>query len=120
MAQRGSWRAWDTSTFGPAPAFRRLRVEPLEDRRLLNAGGHSIELFETSPALFVENQRQWDDNSAGTSLAVGDVEADEAATPLFGPPEALNPNAGSDSGYDSFPPSNDRRGRRLGRRVAFH
>ncbi len=43
----------------------RLRFEPLEDRRLLNAAGQqqTVELFGTSPALFVENQGQWADES---------------------------------------------------------
>ena len=45
---------------------RRLRHEPLEERRLLSgAGGQQpIELFSVSPALFVENQGQWEDESA--------------------------------------------------------
>jgi hypothetical protein len=38
-------------------------VEALEDRRPLDAGGQAIVLFETSLALFVENQGQWDDDS---------------------------------------------------------
>ncbi len=43
----------------------RLRFEPLEDRRLLSATGQqqTIELFNTSPALFVENEGQWADES---------------------------------------------------------
>ena len=63
MVRRGFWRVRETSIYGPAPAFRRLRVEALEDRRLLDAGGQAIELFETSPALFVENRGQWADDS---------------------------------------------------------
>ncbi len=44
---------------------RRLRLEALEDRRLLSAapGNEAIELFSISPALFVENQGQWADES---------------------------------------------------------
>jgi len=57
----------------PAPAGRaacsrgrRLGLELLEDRRLLDAatGQLAIELFDTSPALFVENPGQWEDASA--------------------------------------------------------
>jgi len=46
---------------------RRLGFEPLEDRRLLSlapenpAASGAIELFNVSPALFVENQGQWPD-----------------------------------------------------------
>lgn len=49
----------------PYQQFRRLRLEPLEDRRLLSvaAGQQVIELFGISPALFVENQGQWADES---------------------------------------------------------
>ncbi len=45
--------------------LRRLGVERLEDRRLLSVAGQSqaIELFNVSPALFVENQGQWPDES---------------------------------------------------------
>jgi hypothetical protein len=89
-------------------------MEPLEDRRLLDAAGHSIELIETSPALFVESQGQWDDGAAGSffhgsdaSVSAGDGElegyAAAAAEPSFGPPEALNTNAGSDTGSDWAP-----------------
>ncbi len=44
---------------------RRLGVERLEDRRLLDAAPQSqtTELFDTAPALFVENQGQWPDES---------------------------------------------------------
>ncbi|NQU23283.1 MAG: hypothetical protein HQ567_18545, partial [Candidatus Nealsonbacteria bacterium] len=51
---------------GPLGAgLRRLRFEALEDRRLLDAAGgeQAIELFSVSPALFVENQGQWADES---------------------------------------------------------
>ena len=43
--------------------FRRLVCEGLEDRRLLSGTSPEIELFNTSPALFVENQGQWSDAS---------------------------------------------------------
>ena len=45
--------------------LRRLAFEPLEDRRLLSVLGQDqvVELFSTSPALFVENQGQWADES---------------------------------------------------------
>ncbi len=43
--------------------FRRLCVELLEDRRLLSVSSPTIELFSTSPATFVENQGQWEDES---------------------------------------------------------
>ncbi len=43
--------------------FRRLHVELLEDRRLLSVSSPTIELFSTSPATFVENQGQWEDES---------------------------------------------------------
>ena len=48
-----------------SPGARRLGVEWLEDRRLLSAslGQPAIELFDVSPALFVENQGQWPDES---------------------------------------------------------
>ena len=44
---------------------RHLRLEPLENRLLLSAtvGNQTVELFNTSPALFVENQGQWADES---------------------------------------------------------
>ncbi|MCH8044532.1 MAG: hypothetical protein IID44_12525 [Planctomycetes bacterium] len=47
---------------------RRLRLEPLECRRLLAAGvvgtaEQTVELLDLSPALFVENQGQWADDS---------------------------------------------------------
>ena len=47
------------------PHLRRLGVELLEDRRLLDGavGQQAIELFRVSPALFVENQGQWADES---------------------------------------------------------
>ncbi len=41
----------------------RLMIEPLEDRRLLSVSNPTIELFNTSPALFVQNQGQWADES---------------------------------------------------------
>ena len=43
----------------PTLRTRRLRCEPLEDRRLLDVGAQAVELFSVSPALFVENQGQW-------------------------------------------------------------
>ena len=45
------------------PGFRRLAFEPLEDRRLLSVDSPQLELFNVSPALFVENQGQWADES---------------------------------------------------------
>ena len=39
-------------------------VEMLEDRRVLPAAVPPIEVFSTSPALFVENQGQWADQPA--------------------------------------------------------
>jgi hypothetical protein len=44
---------------------RRTRpgVEQLEDRRLLSISPSAVEVFGTSPALFVENQGQWADDS---------------------------------------------------------
>ena len=42
---------------------KRLGVELLEDRRLLSVASPQIELFNASPALFVENQGQWADAS---------------------------------------------------------
>ncbi len=56
----------DAGRRGPlSPYFRRLAAEPLEDRRLLSAGpgNEAMELFSISPALFVENQGQWADES---------------------------------------------------------
>ena len=45
------------------PFAHRLAVEPLEDRRLLSVTSPQVELFNTSPALFVANQGQWADTS---------------------------------------------------------
>jgi hypothetical protein len=45
-------------------SHRRLPCESLEPRRLLSAGDPKLELFSASPALFVENQGQWADESA--------------------------------------------------------
>ena len=44
---------------------RHLRLEPLENRLLLSVAANdpTVELFSTSPALFVENQGQWADES---------------------------------------------------------
>jgi hypothetical protein len=44
---------------------RKLRVELLEERRLLDGavGDEAIQLFSTSTALFVENRGQWQDES---------------------------------------------------------
>jgi hypothetical protein len=39
----------------------KLGVELLEDRRLLAVGSPQLELFQSSPALFVENRGQWPD-----------------------------------------------------------
>jgi len=49
----------------PCARSRHLRIESLEDRRLLTAaiGQPAIELFDVSPAVFVENQGQWPDES---------------------------------------------------------
>ena len=46
-----------------SPLFRRLACEPLEDRRVLSISSPTIELFDAMPALFVENQGQWADES---------------------------------------------------------
>jgi hypothetical protein len=48
-----------------SPCLRRLGFEPLEDRCLLSgvAQESALELFSLSPALFVENQGQWADES---------------------------------------------------------
>jgi hypothetical protein len=45
------------------PGLRKLAFEPLEDRRMLSIDSPQIELFKISPALFVENQGQWADES---------------------------------------------------------
>ena len=47
----------------PAPYLRRLACESLEDRCLLDGalGQQAIQLFDASPALFVENLGQWSD-----------------------------------------------------------
>lgn len=47
---------------------RRLGLEVLEDRRLLSVSDPTIELFDASPALFVENQGQWADASVRYAL----------------------------------------------------
>ena len=59
---------------------RRLICEILEDRRVLSAAVPSIEVFGTSPALFVENQGQWADeevrflhNGQGANVAMTDA-----------------------------------------------
>ncbi len=56
------------------PHMRRLGIELLEDRRLLSVAGQeqTIEWFNTSPALFVENE--------GQSAAVPQTIADETPT----------------------------------------
>ena len=46
-----------------SPLFRRLACELLEDRRVLSISSPTIELFDAMPALFVENQGQWADES---------------------------------------------------------
>ncbi len=71
------------------PQRRRLGIEWFECRLLLDAvaGAQAIEPFGTSPALFVENPAQ--------DYKVAMME--------FGPPEALNTNAASDSGGDGDP-----------------
>ena len=90
---------------------RLLRHEPLEDRRLLSATGQeqAIELFTTSPALFVENQGQWADESVrflhegdGVNVAMtdrgvifqlyqfeGDGDAPDLVDPLAEPEEVV-------------------------------
>ena len=62
--QRGSLRksAKGGRKSGLLPSLRRLTIEPLEDRCLLSATA-GLELFSLSPALFVENQGQWADES---------------------------------------------------------
>ena len=49
---------------------KRLRFEPLEQRRLLDSalGGQALEILEASPAVFVENQGQWRDASVHYAL----------------------------------------------------
>ena len=52
---------------------RRLRLEPLERRRMLAVGvvgttEQAVELLDLSPALFVENQGQWADDSIRYAL----------------------------------------------------
>jgi len=68
--RRGRFRLFHPSARTPGDRssqanIRRLGVELLEDRRLLSAslGQPAIELFDVSPALFVENQGQWPDES---------------------------------------------------------
>jgi hypothetical protein len=64
-----------------SPLLCPLAVEQLEERRLLDAATpHAVELVETSPALFVENQGQWADESVrflhssdGASVAMTDT-----------------------------------------------
>lgn len=41
----------------------RLRLEPLEDRRLLSVGSTELELSRTSSATFIANEGQWADDS---------------------------------------------------------
>ena len=43
--------------------YSRLRCEMLESRELLSVGPQQLQLFNPSPALFVENQGQWADSS---------------------------------------------------------
>jgi hypothetical protein len=56
-------RVWDRGNLTEQSARRsyRLHFEALEDRRVLSAALPQVELFGTSPALFVENQGQWAD-----------------------------------------------------------
>src|SRR5574340_1146224 len=77
---RSSLRRCDREVFDSR--LRRLRIEPLEDRRLLSVGSadEAMELFRISPALFVENQGQWADESVrylhqgdGASVAMTDT-----------------------------------------------
>jgi hypothetical protein len=59
---QGSRRGFSSSPHaGIRP--RRLRFELLEDRRVLSGVAPQVELFSVSPALFVENQGQWADES---------------------------------------------------------
>ena len=67
------------SGYGKEQFARRLRCEPLEDRRMLSIASSAVELFNASPALFVENQGQWADESVrylhqgdGASVAMTD------------------------------------------------
>ena len=63
------WQIRDVSRFSQRlpvrknPSLQRLRVEPLEDRRMLSVAAPQVELFSVSPALFVENQGQWAEES---------------------------------------------------------
>ena len=58
MSRNARWQEQAADT-GPAT------LEQLEPRLLLDGtpGGEAIELFDLSPALFVENQGQWADQS---------------------------------------------------------
>ncbi len=51
------------SASGLSPYHRRLRCEPLEDRRLLSVASPQIDLFNASSALFAQNEGQWADQS---------------------------------------------------------
>jgi hypothetical protein len=46
-----------------AAGLRKLAFEPLEPRHLLDGANAALELFSLQPALFVENQGQWADQS---------------------------------------------------------
>jgi hypothetical protein len=93
----------------------RLRLEPLEDRRLLSAAAElsAVELFHASPALFVENQGQWEDESIrflhqgdGVNVAMTD------AGPVFQLFRS-EPVEGADAGdelHAPFDPFNDLHG----------
>jgi hypothetical protein len=75
---KGSRRGFSSSPHaGIRP--RRLRFELLEDRRVLSGVAPQVELFSVSPALFVENQGQWADetvrflhNGNGANVAMTD------------------------------------------------
>src|SRR3972149_5567711 len=56
-------KVFNSSSPRPRIHHRRLLCEPLEDRRLLSVASPEVELYKVSPALFVENQGQWANES---------------------------------------------------------
>jgi len=61
-APPASARSLSSRQVGPFGG-RRLRVEPLEVRCLLSVAAPQVALWSTSPALFVENVGQWEDEA---------------------------------------------------------
>jgi hypothetical protein len=83
--------------------FHKLGVELLEDRRLLSVGSPQLELFQSSPALFVENRGQWPDPTI-RYLHQGDG-ANVAMTD-FGPVfQVFRPDESPFASSDQLPPS---------------